>query len=110
MGSGSPNWRRCAIRSRWHIPWAQAMGHHDPLADVGGPGLVRDRLAAATGDQQLLLVLDNCEHVVDAAAELAAGLLARCPALVVLATSRQSLGLAGERPYRGRLAGLAGGK
>ncbi len=76
---------------------AKAMGHHDPLAETGGPVLVRDRLGAAIGHQQLLLVLDNCEHVVEAAAELVAGLLGTCPGLVVLATSRQSLGVAGER-------------
>ena len=49
---------------------AQAMGHHDPLAEAGGPGLVRDRLGAAIADRQVLLVLDNCEHVVEAAADL----------------------------------------
>jgi predicted ATPase len=73
------------------------MGHHDPLAQGGGPGLVRDRLAAAIGQQRVLLVLDNCEHVIHAAAELAGGLLGACPRLVVMATSRQSLGVAGER-------------
>ena len=76
---------------------AKAMGHHDPLAEIGGPALVRDRLAAAIGREHPLLVLDNCEHVALAAAELAAGLLGACPGLVVLATSRQSLGVAGER-------------
>lgn len=76
---------------------AQAMGHHDPLADGGGPELVRDRLGAAIGDQRVLLILDNCEHVVEAAAKLVSGLLRLCGRLVVLATSRQSLGVAGER-------------
>ena len=77
---------------------AKSMGHHDPLAEAGGPGLVRDRLAAAIGHQRVLLVLDNCEHVLEAAAELVTGLLGMCPRLVVVATSRQSLGVAGERP------------
>jgi predicted ATPase/DNA-binding SARP family transcriptional activator len=76
---------------------AKAMGHHDPLAETDGPALVRDRLAAAIGHQQVLLILDNCEHVADAAGELAAGLLGACSGLVILATSRQSLGIAGER-------------
>ena len=76
---------------------AKAMGHHDPLAEAGGPGLVRDRLGAAIANQRVLLVLDNCEHVIDAAAELVARLLGLCPRLVILATSRQSLGVAGER-------------
>ena len=76
---------------------AKAVGHHDPLAEIGGPALVRDRLAAALGRRHVLLVLDNCEHVAGAAADLAAGLLSACPGLAVLATSRQSLGVAGER-------------
>jgi predicted ATPase/class 3 adenylate cyclase len=79
------------------ITAAKAMGHHDPLAEAGGPGLVRDRLAAAIGPHRVLLVLDNCEHVVEAAADLVATLLGRCPRLVAVATSRQSLGVAGER-------------
>jgi predicted ATPase len=53
-------------------------------------------LADWLADQSLLIVLDNCEHVVGACAELAAGLLGRCPGLRILATSRQSLGVPGE--------------
>jgi predicted ATPase len=96
---------------------AQAMGHHDPLADAGGPGLVGERLAAAIGDQRILLVIDNCEHVIGAAADLVADLLGLCPRLVVVATSRQSLGVAGERlvevgaldlPASDDVAGVAG--
>ena len=48
----------------------------------------------------LLLVLDNCEHMVDACAGLTAHLLSFCPHLRVLATSRQSLGAAGENVWR----------
>ena len=50
--------------------------------------------------QQLLLVLDNCEHVAGAAAELCAGLLAACDEVRVLATSREPLAVAGEARYR----------
>ncbi|MEU6664291.1 BTAD domain-containing putative transcriptional regulator [Streptomyces sp. NPDC046821] len=46
--------------------------------------------------RRLLLILDNCEHVVGAAAELAETLLTRCPGLTVLATSREPLGVPGE--------------
>ncbi|GHJ40537.1 BTAD domain-containing putative transcriptional regulator [Streptomyces sp. TS71-3] len=46
--------------------------------------------------RELLLVLDNCEHVVDTAARLAETLLTRCPGLTVLATSREPLGVPGE--------------
>ncbi|WP_338698073.1 BTAD domain-containing putative transcriptional regulator [Streptomyces sp. Q6] len=44
----------------------------------------------------LLLILDNCEHVIDAAAELAETLLTHCPGLTILATSREPLGVPGE--------------
>ncbi len=44
-----------------------------------------------------LLVLDNCEHVLDPVAEFAAGVLASCPGTTILATSRERLGLPGER-------------
>ncbi|MGW3390424.1 AfsR/SARP family transcriptional regulator [Streptomyces cinereoruber] len=47
-------------------------------------------------DRPLLLVLDNCEHVIDAAAALAETLLTHCPRLRVLATSREPLGVPGE--------------
>jgi predicted ATPase/DNA-binding CsgD family transcriptional regulator len=50
--------------------------------------------------QQVLLVLDNCEHVIGAAAELCAGLLAGCDDVRVLATSREPLAVAGEARYR----------
>ncbi|WP_030801959.1 BTAD domain-containing putative transcriptional regulator [Streptomyces sp. NRRL S-337] len=55
-----------------------------------------DRLIAALSDRMLLLVLDNCEHVIDDVAALAARLLAVCPRLRVLATSREPLGITGE--------------
>ncbi len=45
---------------------------------------------------KLLMVLDNCEHMVSACAELAANLLRNCPELRILATSRQALGITGE--------------
>ncbi|MCT2589562.1 AfsR/SARP family transcriptional regulator [Streptomyces sp. N2-109] len=54
------------------------------------------RLIEHLAHRELLLVLDNCEHVIGAAADLAATLLERCPGLVVLATSREPLGVPGE--------------
>jgi predicted ATPase/DNA-binding SARP family transcriptional activator len=56
----------------------------------------RERLVEAVGDKHLLLVMDNCEHVLAAGAALVDWLLARCPALRVLATSREPLGIIGE--------------
>ncbi|MFY1618109.1 BTAD domain-containing putative transcriptional regulator [Micromonospora sp. WMMD736] len=55
-----------------------------------------DRLVEALAERRLLVVLDNCEHVIADTARLAARLLGACPALRVLATSREPLGLAGE--------------
>ncbi|MEU6877343.1 BTAD domain-containing putative transcriptional regulator [Streptomyces sp. NPDC046712] len=54
------------------------------------------RLVEHCASRRLLLILDNCEHVVDAAAGLAESLLARCPGVTVLATSREPLGVPGE--------------
>jgi predicted ATPase len=59
-----------------------------------------DTLAQALAGQHLLLVLDNCEHMLDAAAQLCAGLLAACDDVRVLATSREPLAAAGEARYR----------
>jgi predicted ATPase/DNA-binding SARP family transcriptional activator len=65
------------------------------------PGLMtpRDavsRLIDALSEQSVILLLDNCEHLIDAAAQLADQLLARCPRLRILATSREPLGIIGE--------------
>jgi predicted ATPase/DNA-binding SARP family transcriptional activator len=70
------------------------------VADAVGLVAVQDDPTAATirtiGARSALLVLDNCEHVVEAAAELAMTLIARCPQLKILATSREPLGVDGE--------------
>ncbi|HEV3504394.1 MAG TPA: BTAD domain-containing putative transcriptional regulator, partial [Actinomycetes bacterium] len=57
-------------------------------------------LAAHLRSRHLLLVLDNCEHLVGPAASLAEGLLRTCPRLTVLATSREPLGVPGEATWR----------
>ena len=49
--------------------------------------------------RECLLILDNCEHVIDASARLANTLLRQCPGLRILTTSREALGVAGERMY-----------
>ena len=55
-----------------------------------------DTLVEALRDKEMLLVVDNCEHLVEAAAELVDVLLTSCPNLRVLATSREGLGVEGE--------------
>ena len=66
-----------------------------PVSGTGDATPVH-RLATALRDRRTLLVLDNCEHVIDAAAELAELLLRTAPGLRVLVTSQEPLGLAGE--------------
>ncbi|WP_125727518.1 tetratricopeptide repeat protein [Kibdelosporangium aridum] len=74
------------------------------VADVLG---IQDRLHVATvdtladhlADTQLLLVLDNCEHLLDSCAMLTSQLLAAVPGVRILATSRQALGVAGEHLF-----------
>ncbi len=88
------------------------------LAPLGGPDLVAvtvadvlgvrrepgrpvlDTLVEAVGGRRLLVLLDNCEHVIGACAKLADALLRGCPNLALLATSREPLGIDGEWVYR----------
>ena len=88
------------------------------LAPVSDPALVAQTVAAALGvreqpgrpilatlathlqPKRLLLVLDNCEHLIHACAELAEDLLKACPELRSLATSREQLAIAGETVWR----------
>ncbi len=91
------------------------------LVELGAltePGLVPQAVAEVLGVQEeagrplltsltealqpcrLLLLLDNCEHLIAACAQLAESLLRRCPHVVLLATSRERLGIAGEVTYR----------
>jgi predicted ATPase/class 3 adenylate cyclase/Tfp pilus assembly protein PilF len=57
-------------------------------------------LLDALREKQLLIVLDNCEHLVAACAQLAEAVLRMCPAVGILATSREPLGIAGETNWR----------
>ncbi|MCX4846484.1 BTAD domain-containing putative transcriptional regulator [Streptomyces sp. NBC_00893] len=59
-------------------------------------GLLVEHLAHCSRIRPVLLILDNCEHVIDAAAALAETLLTHCPQLRILATSREPLGVPGE--------------
>jgi predicted ATPase/class 3 adenylate cyclase/DNA-binding CsgD family transcriptional regulator len=88
------------------------------LAPVTHPGVVAVAVARALGvpdqpgrftmdtllrfvrDRQMLVVLDNCEHLLDASAELVVALLGGAPGLTVLATSREQIGVAGEVSWR----------
>jgi predicted ATPase/DNA-binding CsgD family transcriptional regulator len=69
------------------------------LQDISS-GLSIATLTGYLADKHLLLVLDNCEHLLDSCALLAITLLKSCPQLHVLATSRQALGTTGEKRMR----------
>ena len=88
------------------------------LAPLSDPGLVPQTVATVLGlkeepgkpvrqtlveylkDKRLLLLLDNCEHLLDGCAKLADTFLHQCPRLTILASSREALGIDGEQTYR----------
>ena len=88
------------------------------LAPLSDPGLVPQTVATVLGlkeepgkpisqtltdylkDKRLLLLLDNCEHLLDGCAQLADALLRQCPQVTILASSREALGIGGEQAYR----------
>ncbi len=79
------------------------------LHALGAPTQTRaaiERAQAVLADRRILIVLDNCEHLIDACAQLVAELLAACRELRILATSREALGIQGETIYRVPSLGL----
>lgn len=81
------------------------------LAPLSDPRLIVEEVSSVLGvgeealydyleDKSTLLILDNCEHMVDACAEFAGTLLQRAPEVRVLATSQEALGIAGETVHR----------
>src|SRR6185437_13197897 len=67
---------------------------------IPGPEAAEAALARQLADRRLLLVLDNCEHLLDACARLTAEVLRGCPGVIVLATSREPLRVGGEVTWR----------
>src|ERR1700688_4115845 len=78
------------------VPSAVAAG----LGLKFGGEISAELVARAIGAQKLLLVLDNCEHVIDASARLAETIVRRCPRTTILATTREILKIEGEHVYR----------
>ncbi len=113
VGPGGGGKTRLALEAARRRPGGSPPAALVELAGVADPDLVAAQVATVLGgsltagdplgavatalqDRPLLLVLDNCEHVVEAAADVCAALLPRCADLQVLATSREPLGLPGE--------------
>src|SRR5580704_8655721 len=67
---------------------------------LGGGDITAEIVAGTIGDRHLLLILDNCEHLIDAVAILAEMLLRLCPRVTILLTSREVLRIQGEYVYR----------
>lgn len=67
---------------------------------LGSDQVTAETLAHAIGDRHLLLLLDNCEHLIDAVAALTEAVMSLCPRVTVLATSREIMRIQGESVYR----------
>jgi len=78
---------------------ALAVGSALGLAGSGA-SMTSEELARAIGTSRVLLVLDNCEHLIDATARLCETVVQRCPHLTILATSRELMKIEGERVHR----------
>jgi predicted ATPase/DNA-binding SARP family transcriptional activator len=96
-GGGSVVWVELAPIADPELVAQVVLRTLDPQAEKGADaeGLLVDLLR----EDPPLLVLDNCEHVVEACARLADALLRACPELKILATSREALGVGGERAW-----------
>lgn len=75
---------------------AEALG----VTEEGGQHQLMERITAFARAKRHFIVLDNCEHVIAAAADAASRLLRACPGVKILATSRELLGIDGEELYR----------
>ena len=87
-----------AIRADGDIaqPALAGLGLRDALLGGAPNAEPTDRLIAAIREREMLLILDNCEHVIEAAAAFAHRVLGECRRLRILATSREPLGITGE--------------
>jgi predicted ATPase/class 3 adenylate cyclase len=119
VGTGGAGKTRCAIQVGADLLDGSGDGVWlSELAPISDPSLVAGVIAQALNIQnesnrpvldavltvlkrkQLLLILDNCEHVIDEARNIVGAILRGCPDVRILATSREGLNVAGERVYR----------
>ncbi|MBV8638500.1 MAG: helix-turn-helix domain-containing protein, partial [Candidatus Eremiobacteraeota bacterium] len=121
VGAGGVGKTRLAIRAAEHFVAANATDDalegvwFVDVSSVGNAQMTMTAIASSAGlgdcrtldalirylkPRRFLLILDNCEHLVEAVAQLALELLRHCPSAQIVVTSRQALGLDGERIYR----------
>lgn len=92
----------------WFCELAQLPDRDDVLralaTSVGAPDVtgvsMRDRLVMHLAGKKSLVIIDNCEHVLDSASKIAEDMIGACPSVVLLATSREPLGVRGEAAFR----------
>ncbi|HET9421357.1 MAG TPA: BTAD domain-containing putative transcriptional regulator [Nocardioides sp.] len=88
--------RLASVHADDQVPVAVADALGVPLDAAGGDAAITERLIAYLGRKHVLVLVDNCEHVVDAAATLIDDVLASCPHVTMLATSREALAIPDE--------------
>ncbi|HEY7010493.1 MAG TPA: BTAD domain-containing putative transcriptional regulator [Jatrophihabitantaceae bacterium] len=91
--------RLAPVSDPTQVPVAVADAIGAPLDGAAAVGDIRDRLAGFLNHRHMLLLIDNCEHVVDSAAALVEDLLARCRHITVLTTSREALAIPEELQF-----------
>lgn len=104
-GSGEGVWfvELAPVTDPEHVPATVVTAMQ--LQQVAGD-LALDGLIKTLRSQNVLIVLDNCEHVIDAVAKLADSIGRNCPRVSIIVTSREPLGIDGERVYRVRSLSL----
>lgn len=88
--------RLASVDSPDQVPLAVADALGVPLDGAAADQDVRERVIAYLSRRRMLVIVDNCEHVVDAAAALIDAVLTRCPGVTFLATSREALAVPDE--------------
>jgi predicted ATPase len=88
--------RLASVDTAHQVPVAVADALAMPMDGAAAEGDIGERLCSYLSNRRLLLLLDNCEHVVDAAAGLAEDILGRCADVTILATSREALAVPDE--------------
>jgi len=98
-GSGDGVWfvELAPLASGDYIPTTVAQALGISLASEGDPV---ENLVRALKAENMLLVFDNCEHIIEPAARVLSAIVRGCPKVKILASSRQGLGIAGEITYR----------